>query len=84
MKTLQEIKHIIAIQNGYSSWAELLSTFHKGDHEEFHDKVSVMYANNKLQYAADNMDWSNCYDGGCHCGRDRHEQSILSLKEEEQ
>lgn len=39
------------------------------------------YSNDKLQLAADNLDWDNCYYGGTHCARERHEQSIESLKD---
>lgn len=84
MKTIQQIKDKIALDIGCSDWNDLLMTFNKGDHEGFYDQVSIEYANEKLQYAADNIDWSNCYDGGCHCGRDAHEQYIISLKDKEE
>lgn len=46
------------------------------------EKAMKIYANQKLDEAANNIDWDNCYDGGQHCGRDAHEQSILNLKDE--
>lgn len=81
MRTLTAIKNAIAIENGCTDWGNLLISFHKGSHESFYDKVSLQYSNEKLQYAADNIEWDNCYDGGDHCGRDKHEQQILKLKD---
>lgn len=81
MKTLQEIKNEIAVKNGCENWKDLLSTFHKGEHESFYDKVCIEYFNQKIDYIADDIDFSNCYDGGAHCGRDAHENRIRSYKE---
>ena len=62
MNTLQQVKDEIAQKNECLNWKDLLMTFHKGEHEGFYDKASMLYANEKLQLAADNLDPYNCYD----------------------
>lgn len=81
MKTLEQIKLEVAKENGCNSWRELIITFHFGDHDTFYDKVAMLYSNAKLQYAADYIDWGNCYDGGAYCATERHEKYIESIKD---
>ena len=65
-----------------SVYSEEFSSMLKLSFKEACCKIAKIYANAKLDEAANNIDWENCYDGGCHCGRDAHEKNILSLKDE--
>jgi hypothetical protein len=47
---------------------------------EFSEQEQELSVDKVLTEVVNNMEWSNCYDGACHCNIDAHEKNILSLK----